>query len=96
MRSGGGNVSVTLSGNDAAYNTNGMFSSQDMSSSSPPPEGDEEENVSEQKTTQTSKCKNATTIPIFLKSEYRQWRPKDFSDTLHLAMNAHIFFTSLQ
>jgi hypothetical protein len=29
-----------------------------------------EENVSEEKTAQTSKCKGATTIPIFLKSTY--------------------------
>jgi hypothetical protein len=28
----------------------------------------QEENISEEKTTQTSKCKGATTIPIFLKS----------------------------
>ena len=28
------------------------------------------ENISEQKTTQTSKCKGATTIPIFLKSKF--------------------------
>jgi methyl coenzyme M reductase subunit C-like uncharacterized protein (methanogenesis marker protein 7) len=27
------------------------------------------ENISEEKTTQTSKCKGATTIPIFLKSK---------------------------
>ena len=31
---------------------------------------DEVENISEQKTTQTSKCKGATTIPIFLKSKF--------------------------
>jgi hypothetical protein len=32
--------------------------------------GDEDEDDSEPKTTQTSKCKGATTIPIFLKSKY--------------------------
>ena len=30
----------------------------------------DDENISEQKTTQTSKCKGATTIPIFLKSKF--------------------------
>lgn len=36
-----------------------------------PKQFDEAENISDQKTTQTSKCKGATTIPIFLKSEFR-------------------------
>ena len=34
-----------------------------------PKQFDEVENISEQKVTQTSKCKGATTIPIFLKSK---------------------------
>jgi hypothetical protein len=29
-----------------------------------------DDNISEQKTTQTSKCKGASTIPIFLKSAF--------------------------
>ena len=38
---------------------------------------DEVENISEQTTTQTSKCKGATTIPIFLKSKSRDNRSAD-------------------
>lgn len=38
--------------------------------SSTPSTNKSEENISESKTAQTSKCKGATTIPIFLKSTY--------------------------
>jgi hypothetical protein len=37
------------------------------------------ENISEQKTTQTSKCKGATTIPIFLKSKLVEFPKKMIS-----------------
>jgi hypothetical protein len=56
MRSGG-NVS-TLSNNTGNNTVKSKYA------------GDEEEDGSEPKTTQTSKCKGATTIPIFLKSKY--------------------------
>ena len=44
-----------------------------------PKQFDEVENISEQKTTQTSKCKGATTIPIFLKSKLLFVAPPRFT-----------------
>jgi hypothetical protein len=69
MRSGG-NVSVTISGSTEPFHHNNINSTTAPDDDiSLPPEDDEGENISEQKTTQTSKCKNSTTIPIFLKSK---------------------------
>lgn len=61
MRSGGNVSTVTNNGVPSTVTTTNASSA--ASTSKP------EENVSEEKTTQTSKCKGATTIPIFLKSK---------------------------
>jgi hypothetical protein len=38
---------------------------------------DDDDDDGEPKTTQTSKCKGATTIPIFLKSKYKPFQKQD-------------------
>jgi hypothetical protein len=84
MRSGGGatltNNNSSMNGDATGNSNNDLPSSiSTQPQPSPPPQSDDvmntnnnydEENISEQKTTQTSKCKGATTIPIFLKSAF--------------------------
>ena len=58
------------------------------SSDPTPPMGksplDENSNISEEKTTQTSKCKGATTIPIFLKSMFPYVYCQSRNDPFHV------------
>jgi hypothetical protein len=73
MRSGG-NVS-TLTNNNAKTNMMGGNNSIDEDPEMDPMMDDEDDDDDE-KTAQTSKCKGATTIPIFLKSKSWKIRPK--------------------
>ena len=71
MRSGG-NVS-TLPGPSANSNSNSNGNSNNNSKNNDDPAKGEDPDMTldsdDEKTTQTSKCKGATTIPIFLKSK---------------------------
>jgi hypothetical protein len=70
MRSGGNVSTLTNNGSGVGGdggNGNGGLPTSIITTSVVP---EQEENISEEKTTQTSKCKGATTIPIFLKSMY--------------------------
>jgi hypothetical protein len=77
MRSGGGatNTGVVTSNGNATTTTELAPSETTLpptlaASQSEASMMNDDENISEQKTTQTSKCKGATTIPIFLKSKF--------------------------
>jgi hypothetical protein len=56
------------SGGNVSSATNNVAKGRPDSPESPLP--DDEMSSDDQKTTQTSKCKGATTIPIFLKSKF--------------------------
>jgi hypothetical protein len=57
----------------------GNVSTLSNNTSKSKPAVDEDDDDSEPKTTQTSKCKGATTIPIFLKSKYQSSYNKGLS-----------------
>ena len=77
MRSGGGATStgvVANTGNATAVTEQVPLEPMLSAAQSEASIINNEENISEQKTTQTSKCKGATTIPIFLKSKFIIYR----------------------
>lgn len=79
MRSGGATAAATGVAASNGNATNSAAEQVPLEASLPPELAaaqseastmNDDENISEQKTTQTSKCKGATTIPIFLKSKF--------------------------
>lgn len=77
MRSGGAATNITNNGNATTTAEKDPLEPSTPSASaaaqSQATTMNDDENISEQKTTQTSKCKGATTIPIFLKSKFKQY-----------------------